>query len=693
VSYSPEITTILRRFEQSFLRERWKIYPSAKRGASLIEDEENQAFYVIFGSDSTYSISLSRLQKTATRFQRYKGKNINRIIYLALGFSSRVLGAVKKNKLEKLCLIKFNASTGDVSPLLETESCFLADEVSAFVSNYLQEYNVKNRRVKVLREAPEDNRFLEVTENVKGSGTEISPWWSGPAIGVVPYSRNEPITVPHASSTFRAFALSDWRVQDISDSVLFLEQNEPVDLVIYAGDDIERFRYEGEGDWFSKLASHTKTGHVLAVVGNDDDYEESKLVLKMQGVCDLYDRSFVFGEYAFIGLESSTSGPAVFSHTESDFQNQLEMQQSKLKGKKLIVVSHTPPHGVLDLGLRFAPKEEGVENIGSTSLRRFIDNNVVEAVVCGHCHSNGGQSREVNSTKIVNVASHDNLGSVGRMAVLTFSESGVDVEWHDTFEVLPQTSVRRVYGVGPVYEQRLIRGRIKTVEQLSKLNDIYSTAELTGLSPGQISTFKLRALSMMRQETYQVAPFDVDDDKVIFVDIETDPACERVWLIGILVDGVFTRLYADTWEQERGILEKFLQILKEHPGYTLISFSGTNFDFRVPLGAISRHDLDSNFFKLFEHVDLCNAMKRSFVFPNRSFALKNLAAYLGYRFKHSDLNGLMVALEYMQHVNTGRELNPTVLEYNEDDVRALPYLIDYCRRMNSRLGNDFKSLI
>lgn len=127
------------------------------------------------------------------------------------------------------------------------------------------------------------------------------------------------------------------------------------------------------------------------------------------------------------------------------------------------------------------------------------------------------------------------------------------------------------------------------------------------------------------------------------------------------------------------ILEEFIEILKKHPNRTLVSFSGTNFDHRIPLNALRRHSLDAALFELYPHVDLSTLLKRCFIFPNQSFALKELSTYLEYPFKHPDMNGLAVAISYHSHVEDGKPLGTKIFEYNEDDVRAIPHLIEKAR--------------
>jgi len=180
---------------------------------------------------------------------------------------------------------------------------------------------------------------------------------------------------------------------------------------------------------------------------------------------------------------------------------------------------------------------------------------------------------------------------------------------------------------------------------------------------------------MLENEVYQVAPFNIDHKKAIFFDIETDIACKRVWLIGLQVNDQFTQLYADDWEKEKEILVKFTKILADNPDCTLISFSGTNFDYRITLSAMQRHGMNTDCLVSHSHIDLCILLRRCFIFPNQRFALKDLGSFLKYPFKNPDLDGLAVALAYHRHAEEGKPLGNRILEYNEDDVRVLPFLI------------------
>ena len=342
----------------------------------------------------------------------------------------------------------------------------------------------------------------------------------------------------------------------------------------------------------------------------------------------------------------------------------------------MVIVSHTPPYEVLDRGIRFASLDEGSHHIGSTSLRKFIENSDVVLVVCGHCHSHGGLSEKIGGTTVVNVSSHDSIGSVGKFAIIELRKNRkVEIEWYDTNELSGEHSLNRIWGIGPTYSKMLNASGLININQLAANQDLDRLSQLSGISSKLLNKFQLRARSIVENKIFKTSEFEFPEEKLIYIDIETDLVCERVWLIGLLVDNEFIQLYADNWDEEKEILSKFLEILKKHPEHKLVSYSGTDFDCRVPLKALKRHGLDINLLKAHDHFDLSYNIRKCFIFPNQSFALKNLGAFLKYQFKFPHLDGRIVAIKYLRHVEDGKPLDGELIKYNEDDVRVLPFII------------------
>jgi Icc-related predicted phosphoesterase len=233
---------------------------------------------------------------------------------------------------------------------------------------------------------------------------------------------------------------------------------------------------------------------------------------------DLYDQTYFVNNFMFIGLEASTTGPALFRHTEEDFEKHLNRQLKKAKEKRIIILSHTPPFGILDRGIRFAEMDKFTQHIGSEALTNFIENNPVDLVICGHCHSQGGMMDKKGSTTIVNVSSHDTHGSKGNFAIIELTEEGnVNVNWHDTSEILESSSLMLIYGIGPVRAEKFRKAGIKEIVQLANYENLPQLVPILNLSENSLQLFQLKAKSILNNEIYQLEHFQLNCKKIIFL--------------------------------------------------------------------------------------------------------------------------------------------------------------------------------
>ena len=240
---------------------------------------------------------------------------------------------------------------------------------------------------------------------------------------------------------------------------------------------------------------------------------------------------------------------------------------------------------------------------------------------------------------------------------------------------LRSQSTYHIHGVGPSSTWKLAMCDIQTIGELADHADLPRLSKESSISRRRLKKLQLRARSIVNRETIQTAPFHPPGSP-IYYDIETDLRCERVWLIATLTHGELTQIYADGWNHERDILVQFMATINDLPDHTLVSYSGTRFDSRVLMNAMKRHNLPHEPFKTKPEIDLCTKLRRSYIFPTRGYALKELAAYLGYPFSSPSLDGRTVAERYHRHVEEGVELDPRVLEYNRDDVKALQFICD-----------------
>ncbi len=487
-------------------------------------------------------------------------------------------------------------------------------------------------------------------------------------------------------------AFSDWRVQDIDRLIVYLKNmDKKPDVIVYAGDDILRFnfppikylpedqmdeierRYNITSNQFERIARYSKYG-LCAVAGNDDFPLLVSHVITGKNIYNIHEKPFTIDNYAFIGLEGATGEIGRLLHSEEEVKVHLNKMLKRLKNKDMIIVSHNPPYGILDFAIRYERK-----HIGSTALRNFIEKNSdrVKLVICGHVHSQGHINEKLGNTIISNVSSHDDSGAKGNFVLFNISEAGINnVEWHDTLETLEEGSLEHLHGISSKTAEKLRKGGVGNIIQLAGYENLNKLAQLSGFSKENLHRFQLKAKSQINHEIYQIASYNLDFKKKIFFDIETDLAQERVWLIGLQIEDQFIQLFAKNWEKEKEILEKFVEILKNNPDHVLISYSGNNFDHDLLVKSMRRYKMDTEILDSHACIDLCSQLKNSFIFPIQSYKLKVLGTYLGYKFRNRDLNGIVVANNYQKYIENGTLLDPKILEYNEDDVKAIQFIIE-----------------
>ena len=329
--------------------------------------------------------------------------------------------------------------------------------------------------------------------------------------------------------------------------------------------------------------------------------------------------------------------------------------------------------------MRFAGPDEKSRHTGSTALRDFVKaDRGVRLVICGHCHSRGGASTKLGPALVVNVASHDSPGSEGRMAVVGVDSRGFpdpEIGWLSTEFLLPPDSLRHVYGVGVAREGALRRGGVKTFPELARWEDLGVLSRASGLGPDFLTTLQVRAKALLDKRIIPIAPFNLKLVGPMFFDIETDIGGGRVWLIGTLWKGVFRQFFSEDWEGEATMLRQFLEFLAADPPPEMVSYSCTAFDKRVLVSAMERCGLDARCFDRITHVDLGKELRKRLALPTSNFAVKDVGEYFGYSFKHTELGGLQVAVEYAKHLREGKPLDQRVLRYNEDDVRVIGHIL------------------
>jgi len=235
-----------------------------------------------------------------------------------------------------------------------------------------------------------------------------------------------------------------------------------------------------------------------------------------------------------------------------------------------------------------------------------------------------------------------------------------------------------LHGVGPAYTWRLAMSGVETVGEIVDHRCLDELAEGSRIPITILRKIQLKARSLVNNEVIQVEPFWMPQRKPIYLDIETVPKWDKVWLIGFMVDDEFIQLYAESYDEEERILEEFLDILQHRRDEFLVMWTG--FDTRVLKKRMTIHGLDWESMHSMEYVDLKYKVRRCFILPTRGYGLKRVGVLLGYPFKNPHLDGLTVAYNFQDHIERGNSLDRKVFEYNQDDVMALPYIEGWAHR-------------
>ena len=170
--------------------------------------------------------------------------------------------------------------------------------------------------------------------------------------------------------------------------------NEPrADLLIIGGD-FTNFGKPPEVDHILNLAQ-AHTPQVLAVAGNCDSPEIDQLLIE-RGV-SLHKRGVRINDVGFFGVSAMPPWRGdMYEFPEEELDRFIAASYTQVEGSpRYIMVPHCPPRNS-----EVDRNASGV-NLGSTSIRSWVDKVKPILVVCGHIHEARGQAK-IGDTVVVN---------------------------------------------------------------------------------------------------------------------------------------------------------------------------------------------------------------------------------------------------------------------------------------------------
>ena len=164
------------------------------------------------------------------------------------------------------------------------------------------------------------------------------------------------------------------------------------------------------------------------------------------------------------------------------------------------------------------------------------------------------------------------------------------------------------------------------------------------------------------------------DDETILID----------YLIGILVrtgtDEKYISFTAKDTSHEKEMLLEFLEFMKKQKDYVIYHYH--HYEKTHLSKMMEKYEIDMATQNLvFDHmIDIHKVATNSVVFPTYGNGLKQIAPYLGFKWRHKDVSAtesISIYLDYVKDPKENKDRFQKVIDYNEDDCIATRVIKDW----------------
>jgi len=228
-----------------------------------------------------------------------------------------------------------------------------------------------------------------------------------------------------------------------------------------------------------------------------------------------------------------------------------------------------------------------------------------------------------------------------------------------------------------------------------------SKTTIPGIGAKTLRTYHARAVLQKQEKAkpYFTEPVELPTaTSELFFDVETDPFRDLCYLHGFVVradgDNATERFEAFTADEATDELEKeafagawhFVHAHADALVYYYSPYERTTWKkLARKYPEVASEDEVVALFEQARFIDLYNDIVRSkMIWPTHSLSIKALAKFLGFGWRDTDPSGAASVQWFHQWVETGdATIWARILEYNEDDCRAMRVLADALRRLGT----------
>jgi uncharacterized protein len=171
----------------------------------------------------------------------------------------------------------------------------------------------------------------------------------------------------------------------------------------------------------------------------------------------------------------------------------------------------------------------------------------------------------------------------------------------------------------------------------------------------------------------------------LVVDVESDPLRDVDYLFGVLLvrgeEQIYHSFVAQEPAQEREAWEQFLNFVGEHAEAVIYHYGWFERDVFRRLGQKYGTPIEVSEALEARMIDVLTRMREKVIFPMPFYSLKDVAKFLGFKWRAGDASGLDSILWYEDWLRDGKkEALQEIIDYNEDDVRATWLVVQWARK-------------
>lgn len=282
----------------------------------------------------------------------------------------------------------------------------------------------------------------------------------------------------------------------------------------------------------------------------------------------------------------------------------------------------------------------------------------------------------------------------------TYNSAEWPWEKYCNHEAIRMRDVSLVGQVGPRKKEKLVDRGFRNIWDIAYAS-VDALCAVPGISNATAEKLILNAKAILKKEPIAANLSGLRFPAAateIFLDMEgtDEPDLEGMpdavdYLIGAVVrkwgSDEYHPFVAHRIEDEGKMFAEFLSFLAKHDDY--IIYHWHNYE-RWHMKRLSeRHNLagDADALVFPRMVDLHGMATRAFAFPTYTNGLKDIASFLGFKWRHDDVNALDAIAYYLKYQTDPAELREkmeAVVDYNEDDCRATEMIKDWLDRQTKK---------